>query len=73
MNIYRVNLTKFFIYQSAWILMLQVFEFYLQKFEKKFVVKNTQFSKQNRRKQIWAKMKSKRCKIIEKKCSCCLR
>ena len=53
--------------------MLQVFEFYLQKFEKKFVVKNTQFSKQNRRKQIWAKMKSKRCKIIEKKCSCCLR
>ena len=36
-------------------------------------IKNTQFSKQNRRKQTWARMRSKRCKIIKRKCSCCLR
>ena len=41
---------------------LTIFFIYLQK----YVIKNTQFSKQNRRKQIWARMKYKRCKIIEK-------
>ena len=41
---------------------LTIFFIYLQK----FVIKNTQFSKQNRRKQIWARMKSKRYKVIEK-------
>ena len=51
-----VNLTKFFIYLLTVCL-------------QKSVVENTQFCKQNRRKQIWAKIKSKRCKIIKNNCS----
>ena len=56
MNTYHVNLTVFHL--SAKVCHREQSPIY------KALIKNTQFNKQNRRKQIWARMKSKRCKIM---------